>query len=46
MMYIDIGELAKLRRDVAAFIDQSLEKTDRPAPAVAPGGRSSDAHIR
>lgn len=46
MMYIDVGELAKLRRDVAAFIDQSLEKTDRPAPAVAPGGRSSDAHIR
>src|SRR6185436_18490478 len=46
MMYIDVGELAKLRRDITAFIDQSLEKTDRPAPAVAPGGRSSDAHIR
>jgi carboxypeptidase C (cathepsin A) len=46
MMYIDVGELAKLRRDVAAFIDLSLERTDRPAPAIAPGGRSSDANIR
>lgn len=46
MMYIDVGELVKLRTDVAAFIDRSLEKSDRPAPAVAPGGRSSDANLR
>ena len=46
MMYIDVGELAKLRRDVTTFIDQSLEKSDRPAPAIAPGGRSSDANLR
>ena len=32
MMYIDVGELAKLRRDVTTFIDQSLEKSDRPRP--------------
>ena len=46
MMYIDVGELAKLRQDVATFLDRSLERSDRPAPAVVPAGRSSDANIR
>jgi carboxypeptidase C (cathepsin A) len=46
MMYIDLAELAKLRQNVAAFIDRAVEKSDQPAPVDTPGVRSHDANIR
>jgi carboxypeptidase C (cathepsin A) len=46
MMYIDGGQLAKLRKDVDAFIDRALGPTDLPVPLEAPGARSHDANER